>query len=55
MVALFMLIIGMISIVLGLGLGLFGILLLPVLVGFCYLLVDSILVELLWWLRERNQ
>jgi hypothetical protein len=55
MVALFMLIIGMISILFGLSLGLFGILLFPVLVGFCYLLVDTLLVELFWWLRDRNQ
>ena len=35
-------------------LGLFGLLLPPLLVGFCYLLVDTVIIELLWWDRDRN-
>lgn len=35
-------------------LGLFGLLLPPLVVAFCYLLVDTVIVELLWWLRGRG-
>jgi len=35
--------------------GLVGLLLPPALIGFGYLLVDTILVELMWWDRNRNQ
>ena len=34
--------------------GIAGLLLPPALIGFGYLLVDTILVELIWWLRDRN-
>lgn len=35
-------------------LGLVGLLLPPVAVGLCYLVVDTVIVELLWWDRDRN-
>jgi hypothetical protein len=35
-------------------LGLVGLLIPPVAVGFCYLVIDTVIVELLWWDRDRN-
>ncbi len=50
----FFVFIGIVSIVLSRAMGLFGLLLPPALVAFAYLLVDSILVELIWWDRDHN-
>jgi len=55
LIGFFVILIGAVSVLLALSLGLFGLLLPSVLVGFCYLLVDTILVELMWWDRDRNQ
>jgi hypothetical protein len=53
-VSFFLVIIGIASILFATVIGILGLFLLPALVGFCYLLVDTILVELLWWDRDRN-
>ena len=55
MMAFFGLVIGAASILLSLSLGLFGLLLLPALVGFVYLLINTIIVELVWWDRNRHR
>lgn len=55
MLSLFGLVIGIFSIFFSQAFGLLGLLLPPALIGFGYLLVDTILVELFYWHRDRNQ
>lgn len=54
MCAFFFVLIGAVSLLFASVLGLFGLLLPPLSVGFCYLLVDTVIVELMWWDRDRN-
>lgn len=55
MMAFFVMFIAVVSLFFASVLGLFGLLLPPLAVGFCYLLVDTIIVELIWWDRDRHQ
>jgi hypothetical protein len=50
----FFALIAVVSLLFASVLGLFGLLLPPLAVGFCYLLVDTVIVELFWWDRDRN-
>ena len=51
----FLVIIASVSLLLASTLGLFGLLLPPAVIGFSYLLVDTLIVELLWLDRDRDQ
>jgi hypothetical protein len=42
------------SLILASVLGLFGLLFPSLAVGFCYLVVDTVIVELMWWDRDHN-
>jgi hypothetical protein len=55
MLACFGLIIGVFSIALSLSLGLIGLLLPPLAVGFAYKFIDSLILEILYWEEDRNR
>lgn len=55
MMTIFISFIALVSLLFGAVLGLVGLLLPLLLVGFAYLLVNSIIVELMWWDRDRNR
>lgn len=54
MIGFLVVIIGLVSLLLSVTFGLFGLLLPPLVVGFAYLLVDTLIVELIWWDRDQN-
>ena len=51
----FVILIALVSLLFASALGLFGLLLPPAAIGLCYLLVDTVIVELLWLDHDRNR
>ncbi|MBZ0280813.1 MAG: hypothetical protein K8L97_08730 [Anaerolineae bacterium] len=54
MLSLFIAVIAIFSIFFSRAFGILGLLVPPALVGFGYLLVDTIIVELFYWTKDRN-